>query len=374
MQAPRTNIGAIARAGRAAGRSVTDNFEVARAYSPDYTGLAIEGMKARSAEKRVAMEADAKVADAKMQAKGLIKKTELDIEAFDAKNKARSQVRKGQAIQKAGGLIGAAFMDDGPEKPTDYSMLRDLYDKRGKELEADEAAFKPFERTIDPDTKEPIERVTTPRTGTPIAGAVSAAGNVQPMASQQTAGNVKPVAAAAGATLSKTPRGRSAAKRATQKGTGVIGSMGFSDSDFNVFKKAVSQIESGGKYDIAGGSGGHYDGKYQMGAAAKTDAARILGIQDPGHSTGARASFRGNPQQQEQMFEAYTKANHNFLMRNPDYANANSRRKLEILGYAHNQGMGAANEWLKTGKVGRDGFGTAGTAYPTAIRSAFQGI
>ena len=32
-----------------------------------------------------------------------------------------------------------------------------------------------------------------------------------------------------------------------------------------------------------GGSEGKYDGRYQMGAMAKTDGARMFGIQDPGH-------------------------------------------------------------------------------------------
>ena len=45
--------------------------------------------------------------------------------------------------------------------------------------------------------------------------------------------------------------------------------MGFSQEDFDVFRNVVASIESGGKYDIAGGSGGHYDGRYQLGAAQK---------------------------------------------------------------------------------------------------------
>ena len=39
----------------------------------------------------------------------------------------------------------------------------------------------------------------------------------------------------------------------------------------------------------------------------------------------------------------------------------------KYLGYAHNQGAGGALKFMNTGVVGRDGFGTAGTKYMTAV-------
>ena len=152
----------------------------------------------------------------------------------------------------------------------------------------------------------------------------------------------------------------------------IVASMGFSQEDFDVFRNVVASIESGGKYDIAGGSGGHYDGRYQLGAAAKTDGARYAGVEDPGHTPEAREAFRKNPQLQEALFAGFTKANHTYLMRNTEYKNANPRRKLQILGYAHNQGMGGAEKWMTTGVVGSDGFGTKGTKYTDAIAAAFK--
>ena len=152
----------------------------------------------------------------------------------------------------------------------------------------------------------------------------------------------------------------------------IVSSMGFSNSDFGVFKNVVASIESGGKYDIAGGSGGHYDGKYQLGADAKTDGARYAGLSDPGHSPSERERFRKDPQLQETLFAGFTKANHTYLMGIPEYKKANSQRKLQILGYAHNQGMGGAAKWMKTGVVGSDGFGTKGTKYTDSIREAFK--
>ena len=149
----------------------------------------------------------------------------------------------------------------------------------------------------------------------------------------------------------------------------VVGGMGFGQKEWDIYRNTLAKIESGGKYNIAGGSGDHYDGRYQMGAAAKTDAARILGVNDPGHTPGARARFRQNAEMQEEFFAAFTKANYNYLMGNPKFANAKPGRKLEILGYAHNQGMGGAENWLNTGQVGSDGFGTKGTAYSEALKT-----
>jgi len=150
----------------------------------------------------------------------------------------------------------------------------------------------------------------------------------------------------------------------------LVKSMGFTSEDWDLFRNEIAKIESGGKYDIAGGSGGHYDGRYQLGAAAKTDGARLARLPDPGHDPASRESFRKNPPLQEKLFAGFTKANHTYLMRFPEYKNANRQRKLEILAYAHNQGMGGAAKWMKTGKVGADGFGTKGTKYSEAIAAA----
>jgi murein DD-endopeptidase MepM/ murein hydrolase activator NlpD len=59
-------------------------------------------------------------------------------------------------------------------------------------------------------------------------------------------------------------------------------------------------------------------------------------------------------------------------MRNAKYKSASVERKLQILGYAHNQGMGGAENWLTTGVVGADGFGTKGTKYTDLIAKNFK--
>lgn len=152
----------------------------------------------------------------------------------------------------------------------------------------------------------------------------------------------------------------------------VVSSMGFSKQDWDLYRNTVAKIESGGNYKAKGGSGGHYDGRYQLGAAAKTDGARYAGIADPGHDASSREAFRNNPQLQETLFAGFTKANHTYLMGNPKYRNASPQRKLQVLGYAHNQGMGGADNWLNTGIVGADGFGTKGTKYTDAIAAEFR--
>jgi hypothetical protein len=152
----------------------------------------------------------------------------------------------------------------------------------------------------------------------------------------------------------------------------MVSSMGFTSDQWATFRETVGSIESGGRYNISGGSGGKYDGRYQLGADAKTDAAKQLGVKNPGHNAAARDAFRKNPGMQEAFFAAYTKANHNYLMGKDKYRNASPERKLQILGYAHNQGMGGASDWLSTGKVGADGFGTKGTKYTDAIAAAFK--
>ena len=157
-------------------------------------------------------------------------------------------------------------------------------------------------------------------------------------------------------------------------GGGFVEKMGMTRSQFEVYKKAVADIESKGSggYAAKGGANDHYDGKYQMGKVAKMDAARLLGERFPGHDAAARAAFRADPAMQERYFEAYTNANYGYMMSDPMFASASSQRKLEILGYAHNQGWSKALDWLNTGEVGRDAFGTAGTKYVDAINKAFK--
>ena len=76
---------------------------------------------------------------------------------------------------------------------------------------------------------------------------------------------------------------------------------------------------------------------------------------------------------QERYFAAYTRANHETLMKlSPEYRDLSKEGKLQVLGYAHNAGAGNAVKWLKGGmsESFRDGFGTRSDKYSASIRKA----
>ena len=142
----------------------------------------------------------------------------------------------------------------------------------------------------------------------------------------------------------------------------------FDPTKFNRFRNEVAQIESKGRYNIAGGHNEHYDGKYQLGKDAKADAARIIG-KDLKHDTASRKSFRENPDLQEEAFQGLVIANHKALSHylGDKYTSMPEEEQLALLGYAHNQGAKAASRWAQGGDEGFDAFGTGGSKYYDAI-------
>ena len=157
-----------------------------------------------------------------------------------------------------------------------------------------------------------------------------------------------------------------------------VSQAGFGESEFLLYRDTVAQIESGGKYDIQGGSKdefgvGKYAGRYQMGAMARKDAARLLGETYQGDDEAARKTFREDKQMQERYFAAYTRANHQFLMNSsPEYRELPKEEKLQVLGYAHNIGWSKAAEWLARGRTnsGEDGAGTKSDKFANNIKKA----
>ena len=144
------------------------------------------------------------------------------------------------------------------------------------------------------------------------------------------------------------------------------------ESIFNIFREAIAQKESSDRYNIRGGANKHYDGRYQMGEGAKLDAARMLGITLK-HDAKSRRAFRKDKDLQDRAFKAYTTANHIALTKNSqEYRDMSMKEKLGVLGYAHNQGAVAAEEWLYTGVSGADSFGTKGDEYTSLVRDSFS--
>jgi hypothetical protein len=153
--------------------------------------------------------------------------------------------------------------------------------------------------------------------------------------------------------------------------------LGISAGQYDAFKEGLADIESSAvknkpnvedRYKLIGGSNNHFAGRYQMGFGGKhtevKEAAHALREPVP-----SGTKFNSDPAMQERYFEKFTEAHHDQLMKNPKYANASPERKLEVLGYAHNQGAGGASKWLNTGQEGRDAFGTGGTKYVGSVRS-----
>ena len=163
-------------------------------------------------------------------------------------------------------------------------------------------------------------------------------------------------------------RGTSAA-RAARGESGVPYSAGsitkemaITQAQYDAFREGVTDIE-GKEYGHMGGAGGRYAGRYQMGPGEITETANRLGVARPDTS-----EFLSNKAEQEQFFENYTLDHHRQLMRNPRYAAMSKEQQLEILGYAHNQGVGGAENYINSGRAGADAWGTSGTAYFAPIR------
>ncbi|GBQ32285.1 hypothetical protein HLH34_04445 [Gluconacetobacter azotocaptans] len=134
------------------------------------------------------------------------------------------------------------------------------------------------------------------------------------------------------------------------------------DGLFGIYARSVAAIEHA-RYDQMGGAGGAYAGRYQMGRGAITDAARWLHEAVP-----SQAQFLNDPGMQERFFRAYTASNQATLNAySGSFRRMTDQQRLEVLGYAHNQGAGAALTFLSTGRVGSDANGTPGTAYSDLI-------
>lgn len=154
----------------------------------------------------------------------------------------------------------------------------------------------------------------------------------------------------------------------------VSDKIGVEQSTWDTFRDEIAKIESAGSGDYAakGGHNNHYDGRYQMGKVAKTDASTLLGYSLL-HDTKSREAFRDDRTKQEEAFAAFTSKNHSYLMnKSKKYRGLSLNEKLSALAYAHNQGWSKAKKWLQTGEVGADSAGTKGTKYSNAIQEALK--
>ena len=170
------------------------------------------------------------------------------------------------------------------------------------------------------------------------------------------------------------PEGYTSSLMPKSKKSKFYAAMGINEQMWKTYKDTIASIETSGysldeSYKAIGGSGGLYDGRYQMGKMARIDAAQALGIPTP-----SRSELRNNPQLQEDMFLAYTYKNYTYMSgASTQFDNASNVQKLQYLGYAHNQGHAYATDWLKTGVISSvDGFGTKGTKFTDKLAKTLK--
>ena len=148
----------------------------------------------------------------------------------------------------------------------------------------------------------------------------------------------------------------------------ITKTMGISPEQYRAFSEGVAQVEHA-RYGQMGGAGGRFAGRYQMGGAEITETAAQL--HEPRPST---QQFLGDPKMQERFMEAYSAEHYRELMREPKFQALSQAQKLEMMGYAHNQGVGGALHYLRSGQAGRDAFGTSGAAYFEPIKKRLDAL
>lgn len=147
----------------------------------------------------------------------------------------------------------------------------------------------------------------------------------------------------------------------------VLTEMGISSNQYDAFKGAVADIEHA-RYDQMGGAHSMYAGRYQMGHNEISEAAQSLGEAAP-----TQAQFLADPAMQERYFEAYTRQHYQQLMKDsPQFRGMTPEQRLQVLGYAHNQGAGGATGWLNRGMTapGHDANNTNAMDYYNRVARA----
>lgn len=179
----------------------------------------------------------------------------------------------------------------------------------------------------------------------------------------------KEEAASFGASL-KTP---TVSTKAQEPDTGEVDdTFPWSDRTWDVYASTLSQLESGGQYNIVGGFNDAYTGAYQLGAGAIQDASQRLGL-DIQYDQAGRQMILDDPLLQDRLMKAYTETNHLTLMRISSKYRALPRgQKLAILAASHLTGAGGGRDLLN-GQDSTDGWDTKASSYRDAVLSALKG-
>lgn len=171
--------------------------------------------------------------------------------------------------------------------------------------------------------------------------------------------------------------------------------LGLSRRQWDLYRNSLAYKESQGNnwmddpgqymkfYKTQGGSSNLYDGRYQMGIAAKVDGVdkffnskkrkELIGVdnsytysnanlkalvkQDKDPSKESRQKFINDALLQEQLFAGYTVANMNYLDDNEKFKEMPLKDRIAHLTYAHNVGHTKLKEYIDTGRKHVDGNG-----------------
>jgi hypothetical protein len=145
----------------------------------------------------------------------------------------------------------------------------------------------------------------------------------------------------------------------------AVGTVGFVGGEWEAYKQGIADIESsGGNYRAIRGQ---HLGKYQMGDAARSDAAQTLGIKNP-----TREEFLSNPDLQERMFAEYTRRNYLYLMQNSDQFRNMSPRERKIVLARAQLGSGNLRKALAGGPDKIDELGTRSQEFADSVANRFS--
>jgi len=169
-----------ATAGRVVANEASKAFDATRSFNPNYTDLAVQGMKARNYEKRAAWAAQEKMAKSGIKAVAGVQETKVISDARADISNTQTKSRKAGKLAAMGGLIAkAAITPRKVERPapvtTDYSGKKTSAQKAIDEAQQELDNFNQGNTTTT-DSSDVATGPTTPSTntsGTPSQNAFS---------------------------------------------------------------------------------------------------------------------------------------------------------------------------------------------------------
>lgn len=168
----------------------------------------------------------------------------------------------------------------------------------------------------------------------------------------------------------------------TGEGPGPI--CGLTAEQSNKLKADIGKFESGSNYSKVQSKSGNYIGKYQFGSGALEDQGYLKpgslkkygtsALQNPANWTGkdgisSKEDWLSNGPVQERAMDALMRNNGNSLCRQAG-GEMSPEKGAGMVWVAHNQGLNAAGNFMKTGAHYQDDFGTsAATNYKKGVQS-----